>query len=284
MLSSGIPGITEYSTLETIPEYTDLQASSREFLRRRPDNTLSSRLYGLKWVQDPFSQWSRKWEYLYTFQRLEKWLDKYPRDATIVDAGSGFTFFPFHIQHHFPSTKVLCIDADPTAGSAIEEASRVYAPAPHFSLEDLEKLRLQSASVDVVYSVSVIEHTKDPLRVIDEIHRVLKPNGMFICTFDISFEEKSPMYVKRVVRLVEKLAQLFEPEPGRASMDIADACLDDGAASDMVTTGWIGRTTDASSLPWRYPRLVWLYDLLRGRARATLYRPMTYYCGTYFKK
>ena len=264
--------------------YAELRTSSREFLRRNPDSTVSSTLYGLKWVRDPFSQWSRKWEYLYAFQRLEQWKEKYPRDAVIVDAGSGFTFFPFFIQQHFPLTRVLCIDADSTAGNAIEEASRVHCPAPQFSLEDLEKLKLESSSVDVIYSISVIEHTNDPLGVIDEIHRVLKPNGMFICTFDVSFEKKSPMHVNRVVYLAQKLANLFAPEPGWTGTDIAAARANNAVTGEIVTTDWIGRAADVLSLPWRYPRLVWLYDLLRGRARTTLYRPMTFYCGTYFKK
>jgi SAM-dependent methyltransferase len=45
---------------------------------------------------------------------------------------------------------------------------------------DLADMRLDSASVDLVMSRSVMEHVSEPARVYQEIHRVLKPGGHFI--------------------------------------------------------------------------------------------------------
>jgi len=42
---------------------------------------------------------------------------------------------------------------------------------------NLEQIPLQSCSVNIVMSVSVMEHLRDPLAAYREIHRVLKPGG-----------------------------------------------------------------------------------------------------------
>jgi SAM-dependent methyltransferase len=261
MLKSGIPRIAEYQELDKEAEFQRLLDFSREFRAEVEARNVFSRLYGIKWVQDPFLQWSRRWEYVYVLQRLENWWQQHPRALDIADAGSGFTFFPFYLQQQHPDARIRCIDADPTAGRAIHEAARMLGNGPSFLLQDLEKLDQASESLDAVFSVSVIEHTGNPRQVVDEIHRVLKPGGMFVCTFDISFE-----------------ANLFDQQ------DKEGGSITEGAESpDRITTAWISREFP-DRLPWQYPRLVWLYDALRGRLRSSLYRPMTFYCGTYFKK
>jgi SAM-dependent methyltransferase len=276
MLSSGIPGIADYLALDEEREFGRLYEYSRMFRSKADDG--SSRLYGAKWVDDPFLQWSRRWEYVYVLQRLETWWQHMPSSVDIADAGSGFTFFPFYLKELHPGARILCIDVDPTAGRAIEDATRVLGYGPKFALDDLEKLERPSESLDAAFSVSVIEHARNPGQVVEEIHRVLKPGGLFICTFDVSFERGSPMHVDRVEDLVHRLYELFEvvggEEPGIG---------DSATCPDRVTTTWISREFP-ERLPWRNPRLVWLYDLLRGRFRTDFYRPMTFYCGTFSRK
>ncbi len=281
MLSSGLPRRAEYAGIETQPGYATLLAQSREFGAKCRAAGLSSRLYGAKWVTDPFLQWSRRWEYVYVLQRLEAWWREHPDARDVVDAGSGFTFFPFHLKHANPALRLTCFDADPTVGRAIDEARAIVGSAPDFRLEDLEKLDQPSESLDAVYSVSVIEHTSHPARVVDEIHRVLRPGGLFVCTFDISFEPKSPMSAERVEALIDRLNEHFDPELGWNEVRIgAQLALHE---QDWVTTQWIAGTA-AETLPWKRPVLVWLYDALRGRFRRRLIRPITFYCGAFVRK
>ena len=278
MLSSGIPCVSEYQELDNEPEFTRLLDYSRRFRAEVEARDIFSRLYSIKWVNDPFLQWSRRWEYVYVLQRLDDWWKHKPYGLDIADAGSGFTFFPFYLQRQRPNVRICCIDADSTAGRAIDEAVRVLGNGPSFSLENLEKLNRVSESLDAVFSVSVIEHTENPEQVIKEIHRVLKPGGMFVCTFDVSFEVGSPMHVKQVEQLVNRLRDLFDRQ-GDEDINITESA----ESSNRVTTSWISRAYP-DRLPWRNPRLVWLYDALRGRFRSSLYRPMTFYCGTFIKK
>lgn len=51
---------------------------------------------------------------------------------------------------------------------------------------------------------------------------------------------------------------------------------------ERVTTTWVAEE-HPERLPWKNPRLVWLYDAFRGRFRSRLYRPMTFYCGSFVK-
>ena len=279
MLSNGIPRKTEYQRLASQPLYEELLQFSRQFEVRCRDGGMFSKLYGLKWVEDPFLQWSRSWEYVYVLQRLEHWWKSHSGTSDLVDAGSGFTFFPFYLQQLHPIAKIRCFDADITVGKAIARAGRATSTAPDFYLENLEQLKQETESIDVVYSISVIEHTQHPRQVIDEIHRILKPGGLFLCTFDISFEEQSPMHVRHVEKLIARVLELFDQEPGWNDIGVAGASSD----PDAVTTRWISEVAP-EKLPWKFPTLIWLYDALRGRLRSSLYRPMTFYCGAYYKK
>lgn len=277
MLSSGVPRIGDYERLGSEPEFEPLLEYSREFQSKVGSADGTFRSYGARWVADPFLQWSRRWEYVYVLQRLESWWEQNPVALDVADAGSGFTFFPFFLKQRHPDVRVRCIDADPLAGRAIREATRILGKGPSFASGNLVNLDQASESLDAVFSVSVIEHTTDPLRVVEEIHRVLRPHGLFVCTFDVSFESRSPMHVPHVDRLLQRLRELFD-EQGQTETDI----IESAERPDIVTTSWASREFP-DRLPWRFPRLVWLYDALRGRFRSSLYRPLTFYCGTFVK-
>jgi len=279
MLSSGIPTRKEYQRLQSEPFFQELLKYSRNFDQRCQAKSQSTRNYSSKWVKDPFLQWSRRWEYVYVAQQVLRWATTQPTPLTVIAAGSGYTFFPFDLLQTNPGLDVGCYDTDPTAGQALQEASDILGISPDFCIEDLERLQQNANSADIVYSISVIEHTSNPRKVIDEINRILKPGGIFVCTFDISFETGSPMHVRHVEKLVAHIKDVFDPLSDWEDIDFGALPTDDR----IVTTGWIAETK-SSTLPWRHPLCVWLYDLLRGRPRRTLYRPMTYFCGTFIKK
>jgi len=49
-------------------------------------------------------------------------------------------------------------------------------------IEDIHKLSFADGSIGTVVCVEVLEHVHDPLRAVQEIHRVLKPGGIAILT------------------------------------------------------------------------------------------------------
>ena len=55
-----------------------------------------------------------------------------------------------------------------------------------FKLIDGKTLPFDDNSIDLVYSISVLEHIPDPAQIISEIHRVLKPEGHLLLTYDVA--------------------------------------------------------------------------------------------------
>jgi SAM-dependent methyltransferase len=51
--------------------------------------------------------------------------------------------------------------------------------------ENLENQTFEDETFDIVISLDVMEHVYYPDRVISEIHRTLKPGGVYICTFPV---------------------------------------------------------------------------------------------------
>ncbi len=64
--------------------------------------------------------------------------------------------------------------------AAVELARKCFAVFElpgEFRTADAENLDFADESFDLVYSHGVLHHTPDTLRAVDEVHRVLKPNG-----------------------------------------------------------------------------------------------------------
>ena len=278
MLASGIPTQQQYAHLERSEWFAELYAHSREFQQICDARGGATELYRLKWVRDPFLQWSRRWEYVYVAQRLLAWAQDANRPLSVADAGSGFTFFPFFLKKTSGHLDIACYDNDPTVGSALTGAMDRAGAQLDFAIEDLEHINLPDDSLDAIYSVSVIEHTPNPTKVIEEMHRVLRPGGIFICTFDVDFDVRSAMRPSSVGRLVGRALELFEPPPDWTEIDFGSL----EAYGDIVTTRWVAEHAK-ETLPWQYPHAVWLYDALRGRPRKRLYRNLTFCCGAFTK-
>ena len=72
------------------------------------------------------------------------------------------------------------VDLTQTAVDATREHFQVLGLEGRFQTEDAERLSFPDASFDVVYSLGVLHHTPNTRRAIEEVYRVLKPNGKAI--------------------------------------------------------------------------------------------------------
>ena len=91
-----------------------------------------------------------------------------------VDIGCSRGFFSAALAVHFQRVIGLDIDAHALRVAAEE------APSPnlHYVLGDSLKIPLPDASADLVICNHVYEHVPSPKQLFDEIHRVLKPDGV----------------------------------------------------------------------------------------------------------
>jgi 2-polyprenyl-3-methyl-5-hydroxy-6-metoxy-1,4-benzoquinol methylase len=97
--------------------------------------------------------------------------------ARVLNLGCSTGIIDEYLAPHVAST--LGIDIDAPAIAAARERCKVANA--EFRFGDAMNLDLGDASADVVICSQVYEHVPDPSRMMDEIHRVLAPEG--ICYF-----------------------------------------------------------------------------------------------------
>jgi SAM-dependent methyltransferase len=96
---------------------------------------------------------------------------------------------------------------DPTV-----EPGRVVDGIRH---EDVERLSFDDAKFDVVVSMDVLEHVNDPARAIEQIARVLKPEGELLLS--VPFFAGSPSNIRRSQILDGEVVHHLPPEYHGAS-------------------------------------------------------------------
>lgn len=146
------------------------------------DNTLYDRLaatwwdeggtlYHMRTVFDP--------PRLGYFRRiLARALPRDPRKCRALDVGCGGG----HLAEEFARMGYAVTGIDPSKGSieAAREHARKAGLKIDYKVGPGEELPCRDSTFDLVYCCDVLEHVKDPDRVIAETARVLKPGGVYV--------------------------------------------------------------------------------------------------------
>ena len=153
------------------------------------------------WPRDPLHTWSRIWEYPYIRHHIENFMRSRWSNSqrpVIVDFGSGVTFFPWLVAET-TQCSVICIDNDESFSKAFEPKND--SRQVEFLANNGWALPLDTASVDAVYSISVLEHIPDCHHLVKEFARVLKPDGLLCITMDIELDPKNSIGLHPTARL-----------------------------------------------------------------------------------
>jgi SAM-dependent methyltransferase len=138
----------------------------------------------------PHREWHeyRLWEYASIMQQLDELA--VPKDATILDVGSGGSFFPPYLVTVGGYANAALTDSM-AYGDIFEDVRRQRehycgAALPLFDLPVENMVTIADGSYDVVMCISTIEHVEaakhdDALR---ELLRVTKPGGLLFITSD----------------------------------------------------------------------------------------------------
>jgi 2-polyprenyl-3-methyl-5-hydroxy-6-metoxy-1,4-benzoquinol methylase/glutaredoxin-related protein len=98
-------------------------------------------------------------------------------DKTVVDVGCGSWGFACIFPKLQGCKTGIGLDISLTAlRESRKKLSNYYYVASN------QRVPLANNSTDIVFAGEVVEHVVDPVRLIDEVHQVLKPNGIFILT------------------------------------------------------------------------------------------------------
>lgn len=238
-LPHSYPRGSAYAGLGGDPLHAGMRRFDDAFLANNAD---ALRDYSAHWVADPLRHWSRRWEYPYVFERLVAWMQ--PRGLAeeppgrpafrVLDAGSGLTFFPHFVASELPVERVECSDRDPAMERAAKRLREPASPVVSYSTQDLAALRFADESFDCTYCISVLEHTAERERIIDEFFRTLRPGGLLVVTIDVSLDGRAEIPRQEAVALMGGLERRFTPlEPYGA--ELAEP------PTDVLTTRNVGR-------------------------------------------
>ena len=104
-------------------------------------------------------------------------LRRLPEDfvpAVWLDMGCGTGYFSRALQERFPASAGVALDI----AEGMLKHARPLGGAQHFIAGDAERLPLQDASCDLVFSSLAVQWCADFATVLSEAYRVLKPGGV----------------------------------------------------------------------------------------------------------
>ena len=258
--------MADYALLVASPQLSEMKAFSTAF-QARYDDLVSG---------DPLDQWSRRWEYPFALEAVREHVGRAGgRRCRVLDAGSGFTFFPFLLSEQLEAV-VTCVDTSPALEWAFQRAAG-DGYSVEFRLGDVTSPgESPDSSFDVVVCVSVLEHVRAGARdrVLRELHRLLRPGGLLVLTFDVGVDGDYEIPLRDAEALLANVAGAFPGSPVPGLGELADAVRGDVLTSRRV----------AAKEPWRMPwsnRLNATLGSLRHGflPRSFGFRNLTVWCG-----
>ena len=130
----------------------------------------------------------------------------------LIDIGTGPGFLARLIAQKYPGLKVIGVDLSETM-IKIAEKKKKNSVNLDFKVMDANNLEFPDSSADYVVSTLTAHHWKTPLKVLNEIYRVLKPGGL--CWIfdgysgaldqDIDKSLKYPFFVKPPRSFIRKM-------------------------------------------------------------------------------
>ena len=242
----------------TTPEYLQQRDYSDNF-----NNEYSPLLneYSKKWVIDPIRQWSRVWEYPFVYQEI---IDALPKPTShqnlVLDAGCGVSFFPYYLQSQL-NCSILGIDYDSSLADVYDRISKESPNQIDFHASGIDDMPIENETVDVLYSISVLEHTNNYESIIKEWHRVVRPGGHLVLTFDLSVDGLADISVENTEKMLSVLSHYFKPKFTPEVVNLSDILKRPG--KEILLCHKLDGI-QGIDLPWRFPRLSGAISAIRA--------------------
>jgi SAM-dependent methyltransferase len=107
-----------------------------------------------------------------------EWAAELCRGKSVVDAACGTGYGSAMLAREGAG----CVQGFDLSPAAIDEARATYADLAQFQAADVAALPLDAASIDVFVSFETIEHLPDEHGLLCEVTRVLRSDGLFLCS------------------------------------------------------------------------------------------------------
>ncbi len=278
-LRPGIPLLSEVDALMRDPLYAEHTTYNQQFLVRH-GKALEG--YGKLWGQDPFKLWSRRWEYPFEVQKVVSYCQaNRDRPLKMLDGGSGVTYVPYLLVERFPNLEVICCDTNTSYAPMFETINKTIGHSRvTFQEAMLQKLPYETGTLDILCCISVLEHTDNYAQIVSEFARVLRPGGLLVLTFDLSLDGKFRLDKPTAADLLNGVVSQFDVQEALEPIKELDRMSDTNA---VLSTDAVKRT-QPDLLPWRFPVLKGVKDLIEGHGWTGGFRSKSVFCLSAIRK
>lgn len=108
-----------------------------------------------------------------------EYAESFVKGKKVADIGCGTGYGTVHLAQFAEAATGVDYSAETLEGSRKEYATVTNLSFVHGKVPPVP---LETESMDVVTAFQFIEHIPDPVDFIRDVHRVLKPGGVFLCT------------------------------------------------------------------------------------------------------
>ena len=214
-LPAGVVGSLLREAEKEIPELTSDREASRRILARRQDkmraffDSMAGRL-GRDYV--PGKSW----------KSLAEALLRLMPPQIVADLGAGDGNFALLLSQR--ARQVIAIDSsEKMLEVGREQAQRAGITNLDFRLGDMEKLPIDSGSVDLAFFSQSLHHALHPVRAVEEAARILRPGGR-IAILDLlkhRFEEARELYADEWLGFSEAELESMLAAAGFISIEVS---------------------------------------------------------------
>lgn len=101
------------------------------------------------------------------------------QQGKIIDVGCGFGGTAIVLANRFPDGEIVGIDLSEPLLRRANQAAQIadLGDRVRFEKADVQQIPYESDSFDVVLNLNMVHLVKDPIKMLNEIERVLVPNG-----------------------------------------------------------------------------------------------------------
>ncbi|MFC1847033.1 class I SAM-dependent methyltransferase [Chloroflexota bacterium] len=205
-------------------------------------------------------------EVVLAYDRISKWpqfrllrmmitneLKKYKPQGILADVGCGPGYLIADMAKSFPSLSIIGVDIseemEHKAKKNFERAG--LGEKVNFRRGDIQELPFDNNTLDFVVSTLSLHHWSEPKQAIQEINRVLKPQGQFL-VFDLRRDSW------RLIYWILRFAQLIIlPSPMRYMNEPTNSFLSSYSPAELDTLMSISRLDEWKVKPGFFWTFIW---------------------------
>jgi len=171
------------------------------------------REYKANWPIDKLHWWSRPEEYAFIISNILNFLKSKDREINVLEFGPGCSFVPYLVNDLLDQKDNFYIeDID---NSVIYFWKKLMLTYGREVMEHNSITTQKSQYFDLIYSISVLEHIKNPSNAIEKLADQLRPGGRLLMTLDVDLTDtgKHGLIIEDLRKIFSIKDLEFDPIP-----------------------------------------------------------------------